>query len=423
MTHIPEPPIYEDDTSPSIAVRPDEFDERLQAPDWQQVIGWLSLLGALAFTVASIIVLFIPNNDSDAPEVSSLPTNVPIQEVMNTEVSEPTSIVVEDTTPLPLSNDELPPIVNSAQLANNLSTSVSPNNTDTLYLYQPFTVINNDRARSEFVDYTIVQGDTIDAIALRYGLEKETLAWCNDRRIIQVLYPGDVLTVSPDDGACHQVLGTREETISAIAEQYQVDDPFSIIDSVYNIGQLPNNITPNDILLGGTFLFIPNGQGPIITWNPGRDIETDASGNVIGVNFAPGQSGSCGSVTPAGGSYWTNPLPNGTWMRGFYAGHSGIDLAASTGTPIFAANSGNVLFSGFSRWGYGEAIVIEHGPILSTLYGHMSSRNVSCGQYVVAGQVIGFVGSTGNSSGPHLHFEIRFDDNPTDPSATAGIGW
>lgn len=423
MAHIPEPPFSEDDTSPSITIRPVELDDHLEAPDWKQVIGWLSLLGALVFTVATVIVLFIPNNVSEISEVAAV-TDAPTQEIVNSEVIEPTSIVINtDTTPLPLSVDELPPVVNPAQLANNLSTTVRVSNTDTFYLYEPFTVINNDRARSEFIDYTIVQGDTIDAIALRYGLEKETLAWCNDRRIIQVLYPGDVLRIPPVDGACHQVLGTREETIAAIAEQYQVDDPFAVIDSIYNVGQLPSNITPSDILLGGTFLFIPNGQGPIITWNPGRSLETDASGNVIGVNFAPGQGGSCGSVTPAGGAYWTNPLPNGTWIRGFYAGHSGLDLAASTGTPIFAANSGNVLFSGYSRWGYGEAVVIEHGPVLSTLYGHMSSRAVSCGQYVVPGQLIGYVGSTGNSSGPHLHFEIRFDDTPADPTATAGIGW
>lgn len=422
MAYIPEPPIDDDDTSPSIAVRPDEFDDRLEAPDWKQVIGWLSLLGALAFTIATIVVLFIPNNKSKAPEISSA-TDSPTQEIADTGATVPTAVIDTVTTPLPLGDNELPPVVNAAQLADSLTTSISINNTDTLYWYNPFTVINNDRPRGEFIQYTIVQGDTIDVIATRYGLAKETLAWCNDRHIIDVLYPGDVLTIPPVDGACHQVLGTREETIAAIAEQYQVDDPYSIIDSIYNAGQLPSDVTPNDILLGGTFLFIPNGKGPIITWNPGRNLEKDASGNVVGVTFAPGQSGSCGKVTPAGGSYWTNPLPGGTWVRGFYAGHSGIDLAAPVGTPIHAANSGNVLFSGFSHWGYGEAVVIEHGPILSTLYGHMSSRAVSCGQFVVAGQVIGYVGSTGNSTGPHLHFEIRFDDTPMDPTLTPGIGW
>jgi murein DD-endopeptidase MepM/ murein hydrolase activator NlpD len=82
-----------------------------------------------------------------------------------------------------------------------------------------------------------------------------------------------------------------------------------------------------------------------------------------------------------------------------------------------------VIFSGFSTWGYGQAVVIEHGGTLSTLYGHMSARNVSCGQSVVTGQIIGFVGSTGNSSGPHLHFEIQSNNQAVDPSGTPGIGW
>ncbi|MEL6527108.1 MAG: M23 family metallopeptidase, partial [Chloroflexota bacterium] len=115
--------------------------------------------------------------------------------------------------------------------------------------------------------------------------------------------------------------------------------------------------------------------------------------------------------------------PNGRWVRGFYAGHSGIDLSAPTGTPIYAANSGNVIFSGFSRWGYGNAVVIEHGGVYSTLYGHMSSIAVGCGQFVSVGQVIGLVGNTGNSSGPHLHFEIMVSGEAINPSGTPGIGW
>jgi len=104
-------------------------------------------------------------------------------------------------------------------------------------------------------------------------------------------------------------------------------------------------------------------------------------------------------------------------------GHTGIDLSASVGTPVYAANSGPVLFSGFSSWGYGEAIVLAHGPFLSTLYGHLSARFAACGQYINVGTVIGQVGSTGNSTGPHLHFEIRSEDTPQNPSGTPGIGW
>ncbi len=100
--------------------------------------------------------------------------------------------------------------------------------------------------------------------------------------------------------------------------------------------------------------------------------------------------------------------------RGFSAGHTGIDLSAPTGTSVFAADAGTVIFAGWSNWGYGYSIVLAHGSYL-TLYGHLSAVSVSCGQRVGKGALIGAVGSTGNSSGPHLHFEVRPGGVPVDP--------
>ncbi|MGB7339601.1 MAG: M23 family metallopeptidase [Phototrophicaceae bacterium] len=432
MAYIPEPPIHEDDTNPSIAFRPADMDARIanmqseqaSTPMLQQAIGWVSLLGAVVFTIATIVVVLLPNNTTPTPDdatittesVSVLPT-IPsdIEPVIPTEI-------VEDVAPLQLINDSVPPIVDASQLVSVLDAPVISDSPLLRLQYNPYTVVNTERARSEFVNYTVVQGDTIDEIAIRYGIKSESIAWCNDRRVVIVLRPGDILRIPPIDGACHEVFSTRDETIAEIAEDYNVDDPFSIIDSEYNRNQLPTSVTPTDRLLGGTNLFIPNGEGPVITWDEGTQ-ETDSSGNVIGVGFANGQAGSCGSVTPSGFVGWGNPLSNGTWVRGFYAGHSGLDISAPTGTPIYAASSGNVLFSGFSRWGYGNAVVLEHGGTYSTVYGHMSQINVSCGQFVVIGQLIGYVGSTGNSSGPHLHFEIQVNGSAVNPSGTPGIGW
>lgn len=416
---IPEPPIHEDDTSPSLVFRPEGLDERLKqvnpAESSNNPFGWILLLLAVGMSIATIAALLWPSAPAPAPIIVEAPTNAVIPtEMLETMQVIPTLEVVEV-------GSDLPPLVPAEQLGVVLQSPLAENRAVS-YLYQPFTLINNERARTAFVDYVAVQGDTIDGISNRYGIKPESIAWCNDRRIVQVLRPGDVVKVPPVDGACHRVLGSREETVNSIAALYKVDNPFVIIDSLFNYGQLPSGIGPDDILPGGTNVFIPGGQGEVITWNA-ASTETDANGNVIGISFASGQPGSCGSVTPSGGSFWGNPLPSGTWVRGFYAGHSGLDLSAPTGTPIYAANSGQVIFSGFSRWGYGEAVVIEHGGVLSTLYGHMSARNVSCGQSVVTGQVIGFVGSTGNSSGPHLHFEIQQNNQAVDPSGTPGIGW
>ncbi|RMG80980.1 MAG: M23 family metallopeptidase, partial [Chloroflexi bacterium] len=130
----------------------------------------------------------------------------------------------------------------------------------------------------------------------------------------------------------------------------------------------------------------------------------------------------CGTVNPSGGSFWTNPLPNGTFVRGYSSYHPGLDLAAPTGTPIYAANSGPVVYAGWNNWGYGNLVVLAHGPFM-TVYGHMQNILVRCGETVVAGQQIGTVGSTGQSTGPHLHFEIRYMGETQNPSGTPGIGW
>lgn len=425
MAQIPEPPLHDDDTSPSIVIRPVDLDARIaqaqnETPAWQQAIGWLSLLGAVVFTVATLVVLFLPQANDDVPEIAEVATtevtSIPAT-ATRVEIVPPTAIIDE------VPGDDLPPVISVQQFINTILESPVSNDSPLLsVIYNPYTVVNTNRARSEFINYTVVQGDTIDEISNRYGLEPESIAWCNDRRIVQVLRPGDVVRIPPIDGACHQVFGTREETLAGIAEQYNIEDPFIIIDSQYNRNLLPPNITATDILLGGTNLLIPGGEGDVITWNAGTE-ERDTSGNLVGIGFANGQPGSCGTVTPTQFVGWGNPLPVGTWVRGFYAGHSGLDLSASTGTPIYAASSGNILFSGFSRWGYGEAVVIEHGGTYSTLYGHMSARNVSCGQFVSIGQLIGFVGNTGNSSGPHLHFEIQVNGNAVNPGGTPGIGW
>jgi len=404
-------------TSPTITVRPKD-----ELPAWRRMVGWASLLGAIILTVGAIILLVLPSPEDPMPptDVAVMNTDVPSTDAPTDIPTTAPVINAENPTELPPTDEPLIPTINPEQIAELLATPLDiPDTVGVAGEFDPFTIIP-ERPRNEFIDYTVARGDTIDVIARRYNLAAESIAWCNDRRIIFVLRPGDILRVPPVDGACHPVLGTREQTIAEIALDYNIDDPFLVIDSPYN-PQLFGR-SPEDVLPGGTTLFLPGGEGELITWNPGSDVTRNADGSIQSVSFAPGQSGSCGAVAPSGGAAWGNPLPNGTWIRGFYPGHTGIDLAAPTGTPIFASNSGPVLFSGFSQWGYGQTIVLAHGPF-STLYAHMSQRNLSCGQFATVGQVIGLVGSTGNSSGPHLHFEIRVNDTPQNPSLTPGIGW
>jgi murein DD-endopeptidase MepM/ murein hydrolase activator NlpD len=414
MANFQEPPFNPHDTQPTITITPP--DQETKTNSW---LGWGLLGMASLLTLGTVVVTLLPH-PANTITVAENPilTLVPTQTIVPTDETQPTVVTTINT--LTDTQPSLLPTVNAQQISLLLQSPIitlRDGNDGTSLKYDPFTLIP-ERPRSEFIQYSAVSGDTIDAISQRYALKPESLAWCNDRSIIFVLRPGDILRIPPVDGACHVVLGTRQETIASIAEQYEVTAQ-ELANSPYgNFYEL----SVDTVLPGGTEVFIPNGQGELITWNPPLDVEKDDTGRVIGVSFGIGQAGSCGRVDPGGGAAWGNPLPNGTWVRGFSVGHTGIDISAPTGTPIYAANSGPVLFSGFSSWGYGEAVVLGHGPF-STLYGHMSQRSVSCGQYVSVGQVVGLVGSTGNSSGPHLHFEIRSGEQPQNPSGTPGIGW
>jgi Membrane proteins related to metalloendopeptidases len=116
------------------------------------------------------------------------------------------------------------------------------------------------------------------------------------------------------------------------------------------------------------------------------------------------------------------PLPAGSFRRsrGFYVGHTGTDLAVPTGTPVYATDNGYVSRAVVSYVGYGVYVIIDHGNGVSTLYAHNSQLYVSTGQYVTRGQVIAASGSTGNSTGPHLHFEVRINNTPVNPAPYIG---
>lgn len=424
MAHISEPPIQPDDTSPSMVMRPVGLDQRIaqqtgSVAGWRRTLAWVCLLGAAVFMFGTMALLLIPDAPPPAPvipdttTVAELPASTTIPTALPTDAPTATAIEVAAGTGI-----QDIPVLDVSRVEYILQTPVAQEVVLNGISYDPFTVIKTDRPRSVFLDYTIIKGDTIDGISKRFNLKQESIAWCNDRRIIFVLRVGDVLTIPPSDGVCHRVLGTREETPNKLAQQYKVANVYDIIDFPLNnlYGRDPDSVLP-----GGLFMFIPGGEAEPITWNPGYTVEKDENGNVRTVTFAQGQAGSCGTQVPGAGAAWGNPLPSGKWVRGFYAGHTGIDLSAPIGTPVFAANSGPVLFSGFSRWGYGETVVLSHG-LFSTLYAHMSQRNARCGDNLTVGNVVGLVGSTGNSTGPHLHFEIRSDDIPFNPSGM-GTGW
>jgi murein DD-endopeptidase MepM/ murein hydrolase activator NlpD len=415
-----EPVVYEppvdalDDTNPSLSMQAVQLNEQ-DIPPRRRAAGAFSLLAAAGLTLASVFILVAPSATPPAPSpiaatFTPLPTDVA-----------PTRIPSVNARPLVEEAEPLLPTLSVDGAALLLSTppvpvESSPSGQIVRNPWDPFTIIP-DRPRSEVETYTVVEGDTIFDIAERFGLKPETVVWCNDNRIIHGLRPGMEINISPVDGVCYRVIGDVN-TVAQIAAQYSVTDFYAVIDADYNT---LSGVTPDTVLPSGTFVVVPGGQREQISWNPPVEREAGSGGSSSAggwISFASGEAGSCGrQPNDIGGTLWSNPLSSYTWVRGFTSWHTGVDLSASVGAPVHAANSGRVIFAGWNSWGYGYTVVLATGPF-TTLYGHLSAIYVSCGQVISAGDVIAGVGSSGDSSGPHLHFEIRYLDVPSDPTAT-----
>jgi murein DD-endopeptidase MepM/ murein hydrolase activator NlpD len=287
----------------------------------------------------------------------------------------------------------------------------------------PFTIIP-DRPRDELIAYTVKPGDTLMGIAGQFGLDRNTLFWSNEdilRGDVHMLQPGVALNILPMDGVLHKSDGTM--TVQQIADKYSVD--------VNTILEYEDNemedYTPATTPPYGRRIIVPGGTGQINsdTWKPAiQDVEDPVTGTRISA-FMPNMAGSCAAGLQGGGGTgsWITPLPGAAFTQPFYPGHTGVDLAMPPGTPVQAADTGVVVFSGWvpADWGYGILVVLDHGNGWTTYYAHLSSNSVRCGQTVSRGGIVGAVGSTGNSSGPHLHFEMRWNHTPDNPAAYIGF--
>jgi murein DD-endopeptidase MepM/ murein hydrolase activator NlpD len=427
MAVFEEPPIDPEDTSPTGAVRHDALapaTDRVRRPrPW---LNWL-LSGTAALITLIAAVLYIQQSTRPAPTPN--PATMAVMMALETVI--PTTQPTAQHTPAPFTNnaDASVPADVIVELLKQPGDTAPPG--DKIYRMQTAYTIAPARPRSGIEEYTIQQGDTLDKIAKRFGVSTDTLIWNNDDIYVNKLDPGDKLTIMPENGILHKTAG--DETIQSIAAKYKVS-PYAIIDSEYN--RFPSTARPETVLPAGFRVIVPGGTSTkkAAFWNPGISIRaapkppitggSGASANAAGEISFGGGSGSCGYQPNVGGTgVLRPPLPVGgyTMMRGFFPGHSGVDLAARIGTTVFAADGGTVIFAGWSNWGYGYSIVLAHGNML-TLYGHLSRVGVRCGQRVGAGDPIGAVGNSGNSSGPHLHFEIRPGaGDPVNPLGYLGL--
>ncbi|NIT03354.1 peptidoglycan DD-metalloendopeptidase family protein [Candidatus Saccharibacteria bacterium] len=245
------------------------------------------------------------------------------------------------------------------------------------------TLVSN-KPRAEIINYQVQSGDTVSTIAEKFGVSTDTIRWENNLTSIEAIKPGQALKILPVTGIAHKV--SHGDTIYSIAKRYDIG-PQGIVDWPYN--SFANDET--FALAVGQTLIVPDGVMPKAKpWQPREYLaEVPQAGTVTGT----GQF-----VWPAGGNIG----------QGFRWYHKGIDISNKAAPGIVAADGGTVVVAGWpSPWAYGNRVLIDHGNGFATLYAHLSRIHVSAGQRVGQGQVIGQMGSTGRSTGVHLHFEIR----------------
>ncbi len=260
--------------------------------------------------------------------------------------------------------------------------------------------------------YIVQNGDTISGIAEKFSVSQNTIIWANDLRGTRIRI-GQELAILPISGVLHTV--QKGDTVKALAKKYAANEQDIL-------GY--NGIGDYDTLAVGQEVTVPYGaipkavavSKPVVAkttstsngytagvWNNTQTIwsngvKTTALRNVNGPNLD---------------SYYISPVSGYRKSRGLH-GNNAVDWAAPSGTPVVAAAAGTVTIAKYGGWngGYGKYVVIKHNNGTQTLYAHMSSVSVYSGQSVVAGQLVGRVGTTGNSTGNHLHFEVRGAQNP-----------
>jgi len=263
-----------------------------------------------------------------------------------------------------------------------------------------YTDIPN-RPRRDIVEHTVDLGDSVFAIAQQYGIKPETVLWSNfdvlkdNPHAISV---GMVLKIPPVDGVYYQ--WKEDDTLEKVATVFETNKD----DILYWPGNRLDLTNPE--INPQTWVMFPGGQREFQQWIV-PVMPRGAAGVSSGVYGGGACPGGYDGLYGTGTFIW--PTINRTISgNDYWSGHLAIDIGAALGEPISASDSGVVVFSGWATGGYGYTVAIDHGNGYSTLYGHLSSVNVSCGRSVSQGQIIGYGGSTGNSTGPHLHFEIRY---------------
>lgn len=241
------------------------------------------------------------------------------------------------------------------------------------------------RPRDGIIDYIVQAGDSVSTIAANFGISVNTILWENDLNAYSLIRPGNKLVILPMSGVAYKV--ARGDTLATIASKYGVD-----ADTIMET----NKLASAEMLSAGQKLIIPGGKKTYYA-------SSRPSSNISATSFLkdllkPQNLRSTASNKLA----W--PTVGARITQYFSWRHYAVDIANKRGTPVYACDAGVVEVAGWGT-GYGNQIVIDHGGGRKSRYGHLSKFYVSKGEVVKKGEAIAAMGSTGRSTGPHVHFE------------------
>lgn len=252
--------------------------------------------------------------------------------------------------------------------------------------------------RKKIISHVVEKGDTLGSIAQRYSISLNTLLWENGFTARTTLSIGDVVRILPFDGVTYKV--TKGDTVAGIAKKFGIEGA--------KIAEA--NSIDNSQVFVGEILFIPDAK-PLTTAiakKPTNGTKPSSGGTVVTPPVSVARPNDAGTrlLWPTSGRVITQ----------YYGGkHTGVDIDGDYDSPIYASEDGVVVKSEWNANGYGYYVVIDHGGGMQTLYAHTSKRFVEAGEQVTRGQVIAMVGTTGRSTGTHLHYEVRINNKRFNP--------
>lgn len=258
---------------------------------------------------------------------------------------------------------------------------------------EPVLASDVTKKRSEIVEYVVKPGDTISTIGRKFGVTVSTILWENNLNAYSIIRPGDKLSILPDSGVSYKI--ARGDTLSRIAQLYDVEEA-DIMKA--------NGITNANKIRIGQSVIIPGGKKSYVAKSSSVYSGIQAIRDIVKPGNASSKSGTkmqwpaaCHRIT----QYYS-------WR------HTGLDVACPIGTPLYASDSGVVEYAGWGR-GYGNQVLINHGGGKKTRYAHATKLYVVKGQRVSKGEAVAAMGSTGWSTGPHIHFEVIINGKKYNP--------